>query len=120
MILVSVVRDPGKISDEWLEVFARVLPTIIAERLSELRCSRSVNVEEVEVRFSDVGPFDVNKFPLGITIHAKHCDFQNQLIINGRAKIIANDLCESIPGELKNFYVWVLDVDGGLFETKPV
>ncbi len=70
MPLVVVTRNPQVISDESLPGLAAVLRNAVAVCLAVEEDGGSLTDDEIEVRFREPGPHDVNSLDLQIEIQA--------------------------------------------------
>lgn len=116
MPLVTVARDPKCVDDNTLRWLADILPVAVAQCLtvdSVLEAKLSPN--EVEVRFTDFGPFDRRTCPLEIVVFAN--DFpERRASLKERVRRI-NDILFRKPDK-NDFWVWVLLATGEFWETK--
>ena len=117
MPLALVARDSDKIHDVALQLIATNLPGIIARHLSQPEDPEAVlNPEDVEVRFSDFGRFDVHRRSLEIVIFANDYPCRRNCL-EGKSQSIARDLHESTPFGLADIWVWIRLAYGDFFES---
>lgn len=114
MPLVVVTRNPQVISDKSLPGLAATLRHAVAVCLAVDEDGGSLTVEEVEVRFREPGPHDVNCLDLQIEVQANW--FASRAAnIEERATYICEhvqDLWEEAPDDVNFFtgkraFVWV-------------
>ncbi|MCE9628858.1 MAG: hypothetical protein K8Q91_02560 [Candidatus Vogelbacteria bacterium] len=110
MPVAFVTRDPSKISDGLLLLLRQKLPVIIAQHLSVPE--GALTPEDIELRFMDIGRFDVVKRPLEILIFANDYPTRRESL-EKRSQAITDDVSEMAPGRLTNFWVWILLGQGG-------
>lgn len=73
MPLITVSRDPAKVSDDLIRQLGPDLQEIVAQELSvEGLPDSHLSVDDIEVRVRETGPLDLNASPLSIEILANH------------------------------------------------
>ncbi len=110
MPVVFVTRDPSKVSDGRLILLRQKLPVVIAKNLSVPE--GALIPEDIELRFMDIGRFDVVKRPLEILIFANDYPARRESL-EKRSQAIADAVAEIGQGKLTNFWVWILLGQGG-------
>lgn len=70
MPLVVVTRNPEIVTDEMLKPLAYKLQEIVVKNLEVLEKGGDLNVDQIEVRFREPGPHDINYSDLMIEVMA--------------------------------------------------
>jgi len=71
MPLAIVTRDPALISDKVARRLGPIIQTAVADALDVVDDQNArLNPNEVEVRFRDIGPLDVNASPFSVDVFA--------------------------------------------------
>ncbi len=91
MPLVEVTRNPKFLDDEQARDFGPRLQRIVALRLTCGDPGGVLDEKEIEVRFRDPGPLDVNVSDLQVEIFANHFP-SREANIDERTAQIAKDL----------------------------
>jgi hypothetical protein len=112
MPLVVVTRDPKVLGDEQALRLGKLLQDVVADFLNApADLGGELGPDEIEVRFRDIGPLDINASPLGIEIFAG--DFPTRRInLEERVDRICRDLRThpDVPDSViddKGGFVWV-------------
>ena len=117
MPLVVVTRNPQFVRDEALRALAHLLQVAVSTHLHVKEEGGDLTPEEVEVRFRESGPHDVNSLDFQVEVIANW--FASRFArIDERAVLIANQIMDSdiLPEHLfnsKRAFVWIILADAG-------
>ena len=119
MPLGIVTSKPGLIDAAVAKKLGPLIQKSIAETLDCAEDGGHLTLNDVEVRFQEVGPFDVNSVPFSLEIFAN--DFPSRRVnLQKRTETIATLLRSSgiLPKEVFKTYsfVWILLAPAG-FQT---
>lgn len=111
MPLVCVWRNSKKVSDEMIRVLVCALPEIVASALTVPDSDGALTKDDIEIRVSDIGSFDISTKDLEVVIFAgdypkrrANLDQRRERIIRG-IKALSNPegIVETVSG-----FVWVI------------
>ena len=110
MPLVLVTRNPESIPDDALAPLAKKLQEIVVKNLAVEEKGGDLSVHDIEVRFREPGPHDVNYADLMIEIFANWFASRAENVLE-RSTWIGEDLKDSkiLPSNLfgATNFVWV-------------